>query len=180
MLHYTLKTLFRRKKELAVSVFALTLCVMLVTAAVGAGISVKTSIADYTDDRYGTFHAIEPTDAPEKAGLGLYGTIISENSIYNRQLSVGYVKSDALPIRIVSGRLPEKPGEAAVEESLAQAILTDIKEGGKLSLDILTPEGETENVTFTVVGFTEDTSRLSVKDGRRYLIPSVVVCGGRA
>lgn len=178
MLHYTLKTLFRRKKELAVSVFALTLCVMLVTAAVGAGISVKTSISDYTDDRYGTFRAIEPTDAPEKAGLGIYGTIISENSIYNRQLSVGYVKSDALPIRIVSGRLPEKPGEAAVEESLAQAILADIKEGGKLSLDILTPEGETENVTFTVVGFTEDTSRLSVKDGRRYLIPSVVVAEG--
>lgn len=55
MLHYIPKTLSRRRKELIVSVFALTLCVMLVTASVGAAISVKTSISDRADEMYGTF-----------------------------------------------------------------------------------------------------------------------------
>lgn len=178
MLHYTLKTLSRRRKELIVSVFALTLCVMLVTASVGAAISVKTSISDRADEMYGTFRAVEPTDSPEKAGLGIYGSIISEKSIFSGQLTVGYVTSDLLPVRLISGRLPEKPGEAAVEESLGQALMTGISVGDEAEFTIKTPEGETRTLSLTVVGFTKSTSRLSVNDGKRYLVPSIIVAEG--
>lgn len=178
MLRYTLKTLFRRKKELIVSIAALTLCVLLVTAAIGTVISIKKSISMYTDYNYGSFRAIQPTDSPKNAELGIYGSIISEKSIFDGQLTVGYASSEALPIRLTSGRLPEKTGEAAVEASLGQALMTEISIGEKLDITVMTAEGEPISVTLTVVGFTESTSRLSVKDGDRYLIPSVLVTEG--
>lgn len=122
--------------------------------------------------------AVEPTDSPEKAGLGIYGSIISEKSIYSGQLTVGYVTSDLFPVRLISGRLPEKPGEAAVEESLGQALMTGISVGDEAEFTIKTPEGETRTLSLTVVGFTKSTSRLSVNDGKRYLVPSIIVAEG--
>ena len=106
----------------------------------------------------------EETDETLMA-TGLYSSIghVYIPAVHNdTSTSVGYYDQTAaafLNRRFIEGRMPEQPGEIAVEESaLTRMRLDDVSVGDTLTLTLTPIEGEAEVRTFTLVGIMEDQS----------------------
>lgn len=163
MRSFTLRSLRRNKKRTIVTIVGVVISVAMITAVavlVSSFISFlqRSTIADtgnwhvgLTDIRAGNFDALVQDNTVNTAFLSRtvgFSPIndsmgYSKQYFYLREYSAkGY---DQMLIRLVEGRLPEKPGEVLISQSILQGSSLDYTVGDTFSLtvgDILSTEGE--------------------------------------
>ena len=84
---------------------------------------------------------------------------------------VGYYDEEAqalLPRRVLEGRLPEHPGEIALEETALAQLRLDLQVGGQVTWTMQPLEGLPEERTYTLVGVLADQSACMESYGSMY------------
>ena len=84
---------------------------------------------------------------------------------------VGYYDEEAqalLPRRVLEGRLPEHPGEIALEETALAQLRLDLQVGGQVTWTMRPLEGLPEERTYTLVGVLADQSTWMESYGSMY------------
>ncbi len=84
--------------------------------------------------------------------------------------------------RLWEGRMPEKPGEIAVERGYLEMMRSDIAVGDPISIDLIAVDGMLETRQYTLVGVLRDqagnmniTSYSHRSDGKLLVMPSLIV-----
>lgn len=157
---------------------------------VGTTRSISTSYDDYVTRKYGKYTgilSINSLDQFKELGssddtLGFIcnlGGIRSEKSIYDNQLSIGYVssvKNKENHIKLLDGHLPEKDNEIVVEKTLSEKLLIDLSLNAFITLKVHDYENNEVEETFKVVGIIDDYATLpEMKTDDLSIWPSVLV-----
>ena len=103
-------------------------------------------------------------------------------SVEGSSLHLGYYDSTAAELLCLSptaGRLPENPGEIALEPSALEVLELEKTVGDTVELSIIPVDGVAEKRTFTIVGFLPERSQnLDVVDHSGLnQFPAIVTCG---
>lgn len=187
---YTFKTLFRRKKIFIGAITTIALCVALCVMIVSITHSISTSYDDYITKNYGKYTgllSINSLDQSKELSLSddtvgfIYnlGGIKSEKSVYDKQLSIGYISSmenKENHINLLDGYLPEKHNEIVVEKSLSEKLLINLSLNDYVTLKVNDHENNEFEETFKVVGIIDDYATLpEMKIDDLSIWPSILV-----
>ena len=130
-------------------------------------------------------------DYPEKTDASLRDTghfdVIGHVTVTARlaegERYVGFYDETAASLmnrRVMEGRMPEKPGELAVDQSALEYLRTEAKVGDAISLDLTPLDGAPETRAFTLVGVLMDqsleTNVVRFGSGRLAEMPALLVC----
>ncbi|MGN1047459.1 MAG: ABC transporter permease [Eubacteriales bacterium] len=182
------KSVFRKKKSSATSVICIALCIASVTAVASIFSSAENAVANYYNDRFGTYTAIVNAESDETltalsdsyADCGLIydmGVTSTKAGIYDGSVFVGYVDDTArrlLDIDLREGRLPQKDGEVAAEASALIKLDVALSVGEELSLSFQSANGACER-SYTLVGIIGDYSDSQGAESENFGFPSILV-----
>ncbi len=153
-------------------------------------LSANLSYENYISEKYGNYTGvvkINTIDDLEKsfinnhcqAMLSTYGVINSPKSIYDKQLSVGYIdniEDDSIPIKLVSGRLPISQNEIVVEQSLGEKLLLNLSVDKDVIINITTSTNDSVSQKFHIVGVINDYSFITgMTDDDIAIWPSILL-----
>lgn len=102
-------------------------------------------------------------------------------SVEGSSLHLGYYDADGIELLMLSptaGRLPEAPGEIALEPSALEVLELEKAIGDSVELSVIPVDGVEESRTFTIVGFlTEKSQHLDVADKPGVnQFPAIITC----
>ena len=98
----------------------------------------------------------------ELGAFDLIGHAYVTGSVEGSSLHLGYYDADGAELLMVTptaGRLPENPGEIALEPSALEVLELEKAVGDTLALSIIPVDGVAEARTFTIVGFLPEKSQ---------------------
>ncbi len=154
-----LRTNKRGYLSLAVGIF---LSIFLITTLCLCAQGLYLAQAQKTADQFGyadcfVLDALEPVNAKlrETDMFDKAGSIIITARAADTEQYIGFYDDAATEImnrHLVEGRLPEKPGEIAMELSALEPLRLDAKVGDTVTLRFTPIDGQTEERSFTLVG----------------------------
>lgn len=189
-LKYTTLMTLKRKKSLTISIFSISICIALLTMIFNSISAIDTSINSYIKTVYGDYYALVEAEnkyASEvinstftsKGYMVNIGSIDCDKSIFDDQLSMGYISDSIIntsPISIAKGRLPRAPGEAVIEESLANKLLISAGIGDTITININEHNHQTKEYTLSIVGLIKNYASSNQVDKNTVNIwPSVII-----
>lgn len=152
------RNLKKRKLQTALIVLAMTLSVMLMALCLILAQSIQRTMQENNQTVYGEYQLLmrrlndtERSRVMHHAMVDRVGSIqtvgvqtLSEGA-FQQPASAGYWDETALSlghIRVLDGRLPEKPGEVALEEATCYRLNLPVQTGSTLSLSLQAPDGQ--------------------------------------
>lgn len=188
--NYTLKTLLRKKRTFFGAVITVSLCIGLCLMMVSVTQSINTSYDMFTEDKYGQYTGLLPINSVEELNesknndnvsgyIHNLGCVISEKSVYDKQLSIGYVSSVGTQdchINLIEGIWPNDYDEIVVEKSLSEKLLFEVTLNDTITLNILNQQNKKSTETFKIVGIIDDYSTVSeIKNNNVMVWPSILI-----
>ena len=152
------RNLKKRKLQTFLIVMAMTVSVMLMALCLTLAQSIQRTMQENSQTVYGEYQLLlrrlndtERTRVMHHAMVDRVGSVqtvgvqtLSEGA-FQQPASAGYWDETALSlghIRVLSGRLPEKPGEVALEEATCYRLNLPVQTGSTLSLSLQAPDGQ--------------------------------------
>lgn len=202
LLYLSFKTLIKRKSSSLLLVFNIAICVSFSLAVVSLINSYSSNYKTQIRNTYGIQHEIlfdvpddlytsliEKSDAIENIGkVTIHAIVEIPDSIFNEMAALGEMDDNAAElsrIRLLSGKLPEKSNEIAVEKSTLAKLNAESLIGSEIVLDVLpipvNGHSNTEPVkqTFVITGIIENYTRIhlpeEMKENGRIDLPSIIL-----
>lgn len=190
ILKYTIRMTLKRKKSLAISIFSISICIALLIVIFNSICTIYNSINSYIDTVYGNYYGLVETENKyasdvinsnftSEGYIVNIGSIDCDKSIFDNQLSMGYISDSIIgisPINITKGRLPNAPDEAVIEESLANKLMISADIGDTITINISTHNQENKEYTLSIVGMIKNyASGNQVDENMVNVWPSVII-----